>query len=60
MVSRSTGIIPTFVVTGITIPPLVAVMPKQYITPMETIIKGFDTYLDDVEGKTGPGAGVLD
>ena len=28
-------------------------MPKQYITPMETIMKGFDTFLDDAEGKTG-------
>lgn len=46
-------ILPSFVVTGITIPPLVAVIPKQYITPMETMMEGFDTFLNDVERKTG-------
>ena len=46
-------IVPGFVVTGITIPGLVNVMPKQYITPMETIMKGFDTFLGDTEGRTG-------
>ena len=47
------SIVPGFVVTGITIPALVDLMPKQYITPMETIIKGFDNFLADTEGKTG-------
>jgi 15-hydroxyprostaglandin dehydrogenase (NAD) len=46
-------IVPGFVITRITIPTLVDLMPKQYITPMETIMKGFDTFLDDAEGKTG-------
>jgi 15-hydroxyprostaglandin dehydrogenase (NAD) len=47
------SIVPGFVVTGITIPALVDLMPKQYITPMETIIKGLDNFLADTEGKTG-------
>ena len=46
-------IVPGFVVTGITIPPLVAVIPKQYVTPMETMIRGFDVFLDESEERTG-------
>jgi 15-hydroxyprostaglandin dehydrogenase (NAD) len=45
-------IVPGFVVTGITIRPLVAVIPKQHVTPMETMMKGFDVLLDDEE-RTG-------
>lgn len=44
---------PGFVVTGITIPALVTAIPKQYITPMETMIKGFDIFLNDTEGMQG-------
>jgi hypothetical protein len=44
---------PGFIVTGITIPALVSVIPKQYITPMETMMKGFDVFLADTEGMDG-------
>lgn len=44
---------PGFVVTGITIPALVSVIPKQYVTPMESMMDGFDTFLDDTNGLYG-------
>jgi hypothetical protein len=28
-------------------------MPKEHITPMESMLKGFDALLNDAEGKTG-------
>jgi hypothetical protein len=48
-------IMPGFVITRITIPALVYLVPKQYITCMKTTRKGFDTCFDDTEGKTNEG-----
>jgi hypothetical protein len=42
-------IVPGFVVTGIAIPPLVAVISKRYVTPMDSMMRGFDVLLDDKE-----------
>jgi 15-hydroxyprostaglandin dehydrogenase (NAD) len=40
-------ICPAFVVTGLCPPNIRDIFPKEHITPMETVIKAFDTFLDD-------------
>lgn len=41
------AILPAFVVTGLAPAGLVDAMPKEHLTPMSTILKAYDAFLDD-------------
>ncbi|KAF4545868.1 15-hydroxyprostaglandin dehydrogenase [Lasiodiplodia theobromae] len=45
-------ICPAFVPTNLCPPHMLAKFPKEHITPMSTVLKAFDTFLDD-DGMTG-------
>ena len=40
-------ILPGFVPTNLAPPKIIERMPKQYITPMSTVMRAFDTFLGD-------------
>jgi 15-hydroxyprostaglandin dehydrogenase (NAD) len=43
------SVLPTFVPTGLAPPALVGAFPKENITPMSTILKCFNIFIDDDE-----------
>lgn len=46
------AICPAFVVTNLCPPKVLKVFPKEHITPMSTVLKAFDAFLDsDVTAK---------
>jgi 15-hydroxyprostaglandin dehydrogenase (NAD) len=47
------AILPAFVVTGLAPAGLVDAMPKEHLTPMSTILKAYDSFLEsDMSGET--------
>ena len=48
------AILPAFVPTGLAPPGLIDIFPKEHVTPISTVIKAFDTFLeyDSLSGET--------
>jgi 15-hydroxyprostaglandin dehydrogenase (NAD) len=48
------AILPAFVATGLAPAGLIDAMPKEHLTPMSTILKAYDSFLenDDLSGET--------
>lgn len=46
------AICPAFVITNLCPPHIRHTFPKEHITPMSTVLKAFDTFIDD-DGMTG-------
>ncbi len=48
------AVLPAFVPTGLAPPGLIEAWPKEHITPMETVVKAFNIFLEgNMTGQTG-------